>query len=326
MLRCLAPLALLPALLACAGGGETSGRAADGRLYAQVLAEPAEDTSEDLGRCGQISDAHTRGECTLVVVQRMAEAGRTPPEDGCAIVTEEPWSSECWFMAAEHWAKRGEPARAAELCTQAGPFVDDCAQHLWQDDVYALVRRQGSRVLPKRLPQAQALYRTWEPVLGSSTDFSVRFWRRFYEAPFEPERPLDLAACEELPGAHRDLCRLSAGRVYVIRLHDRNRHKQPGVPHICDLRPLTTEVLGQSQPGMEVMADPLFDALLAEQQGMLCGGAGLDMSGIVGPEAFAEVVARAAAEGRPVTEGGAAAGSEAGSEAGSAPGAEAGGG
>lgn len=294
---------LLPSLgllTAACGSGEPS-RAQDGRIYAAVLAEPAEEAADDLGRCGQIADDHTRGECTLVVVQRMADAGRSPPEDGCALVTEEPWSSECWFMAAEHWAKRGEPARAAELCTRAGPFVDDCAQHLWQDDVYALVRRQGSRVLPKRLPRAQALYRTWEPVLGSSSDFSVRFWRRFYEAPFEPERPLDLRACAELPGAHEELCRLAAGRVYVIRLHDRNRHKQPGVPHICDLEPLTTEALGRAQPGMEVMEDPFFDALLAEQQGMLCGGAGLDMSGLVGPEAFAEVVARAAAEGQPVT-------------------------
>ena len=276
-------------MVACDSGPPS--RADDARTYAAVLAEPSEDASEDLGRCGLIGDPTVAGECVLVVVQRMAEQGKSPPEDGCSLVTEQPWANECWFLAAEHWGKRGDTERAAALCAKAGTFSEDCAQHLWQDDMYALVRRQGSRVLPKRLARAQQIHDQWAPVMAGTSDFSPRYWRRFYEVAFEPDRPLDVAICEELPPQHRQLCRLGAGRVYVIRLQDRNRDQRPGFPHICTMDPLDPELLGRAQPGMEVMANPWFDALLAEQHQALCVDKKLDMSELAGPEAFREALA-----------------------------------
>ena len=296
-------------LWACATDGvDPAGppsRADDARLYAEIAARPTADLSADLATCQQIGDEATRGDCALMVVHRAALADDSPPEEACDQIAETIWRNECYFVAAEHWAEADDPGRAAALCARAGTFSDDCAQHLWQGDLQALIARKGSARLPERLDKAQRLYDTWLPHLGATSDFGHRFWRRYYEMGFEPERHLELAVCEQLPGHHRDLCRLGGARVYLRRLHDRNRVR-PGGPgpagpghqggHLCELEPVDLDTIGRAQPGMGVAPDPLLQAVLEEQHGMICSpdGGQAGPSQLVGPDAFKKLLDEAA--------------------------------
>ena len=204
--------------LACSRSPEAlpSGQSRD--AYLAILREDTDDHDAALERCAALGDPLLAGDCALVVANRAMFAHSTPLDLWCPRVPEGLWRSECMFMAAENARRRGDPARAAQLCLQAGPFLNDCGQHLWQTSVRELVRRPGPSAFPQLLPVAQDIHDAWAPLLSDSTDFESRFWLRFYQSAFEPRDRLALDACRVLPPPHAHRCLEAAAHLYRRRL------------------------------------------------------------------------------------------------------------
>ena len=261
-------------------------RPPDEAIYAEIMSTAQVDWERDLPRCLGIRDPDLQGDCALVLAQRYAEARGEDPETWCVALPEGVWQDECLFQAAEAWERRGGDQRAAELCASASRFAEDCAQHLWQTRLSALIARQGAALLPQRLPQATALYDRWEPHMGQSDEFPIRFWRRYYEMGFETEREPDLSVCDPLPPRHRAFCRLAAGHVWVRRLQSRLMSPQ-GRSAFCSLPSPTLAQITPLMPGIGARPDPFLDALVLEQHQMVCQGQRLEeRGGLVGLDAW----------------------------------------
>lgn len=191
----------LVALVAC--GAPTDQE----RYRAVIRGEPAEAGAAFLA-CEQIDRLELRGDCQLAVVQRLQGQELS---SWCPGFAPGRWQDECWFIEAERRGREGQVAPAARACERAGAFRSDCAQHLWQGSVHALIFGRGPGAFGEVLPRAEALHRRWSGPLAWDAGFDGRFWTRFYQNGFEGAGPrVMLTACDALPEPHPGRC-LAAG-------------------------------------------------------------------------------------------------------------------
>jgi len=193
----------------------------DASRYQRVLSDPAMPASAALAICEDLSSASARGDCGLVVAYRAAVADPAGAAEGalCEQVEAGTWRQECYFQTAEALARKGDREAAAALCLSAGPFRDDCGQHLWQTQVHTLLQGAGSSGFARAMPRAREIYGSWDPLLGEQTDFRDRFWRRFYHDGFSADRPpFSLAPCDGLDAADRTRCEQHGLDLYLSRV------------------------------------------------------------------------------------------------------------
>jgi hypothetical protein len=216
-----------------------------------------------LSRCAPIGDPNLRADCSLLAASRAVQREPGGPERWCPQVPEGPYRDECWFEAAE-WISRRNRKAGVERCLQSGSFLEDCAQHLWQEEARNLVFGAQARDFPEVMGEAQRIHDSWAPLLNAHMDFSDRYWARFFAFGFEQARGVDLNRCEALSGAHRERCRSAAGEVY-------GRELAPALNRanlqICDQPNLTSEDLVEITGSP---ADPLFDAVILRWRASFC--------------------------------------------------------
>ena len=198
----------------CSSGSEAL---SDPQVYLRAIAEQGLDVQERFALCRSLRKDVRAGECMLAVAQRSAETQHRALGDYCPEIPKGVWRDECFFIAAEV-VRRKDRSLAAELCARSGQFVDDCGQHLWQTAIGQIAPRSTSK-WNAALPRAQRLYDEWAPVLDKDTDFSSRFWQRFYQRTLEPIRVLDLSACDALAPPHDARCTEAAAELYWRRVH-----------------------------------------------------------------------------------------------------------
>ncbi len=221
----------------------------------------------DLEACGRLADPNLAGDCALALSQRVAAQEKTSLSEWCDEVPAGVWRYECWFQAAELERRRGREAEAAENCRSSGPFLNDCAQHLWQTRVHRLIQSNGKAPdFVGKLARAEQLYGEWAPHLAETSDLETRFWNKYYQNGFESAGRIDLAWCDGLPEAHAPRC-LTAARDLVIREMAPNLDRNSAWSAFCAMeKPTSAEVarwfrLTPSEP---------LDALVQERQALLC--------------------------------------------------------
>lgn len=210
----------------------TAARAA----YLEVVSQRQIQPEPGLAACGAISDPDLSGDCALYVVSLEARRRDGQPARWCEAVPAGTWRDECWFVAAEAAKRSHKLDAAAQLCMEAGAFKDDCAQHLWQSEVRALVHRGGPAAFVDALPAAVAVYETWAPKLSETSDFDARFWAKFFQNGFEGRGGrVDLGHCDVLPAPYAERCVAAATEMYDRELSP--RLSDYGLT-VCALEPL----------------------------------------------------------------------------------------
>lgn len=227
-------------------------------VYAQVLSD---DGQLDPAACDPVTDPALRSDCLLVVATRRLMGVGEPAEAACAEVPAGTWRAECLFVAAEQAAADKRDGRAAALCKQAGPFAEDCAQHLWQDALYRVARRP-QQPLPDMVRAATPLHDTWAGYLRWTGDFHTRFWRLAFELAFTGSR-IDPARCDAVDPALQGAC--VAGAVGLVERELAPALARGGLS-LCTLEPRIT-ALG---PALPAAPDPRLDAVVAARQAELC--------------------------------------------------------
>ncbi len=186
-------------LLACTGSASDPAQ-----LLMESLEKPAE---EALAICMQIQDEFMRGDCALDPASKLERCDELPVGV---------WRDECWFIVGESYRDGGLQAdrvKAAETCSKAGRFANDCAYHLWQFRLGHLAGKE-----PRR-DAAVELYCAWRPLLEWS-DIDLRMpWElyrksamkdakfRFGRHEVSPTEGMSATWCETLEGIEADLCR-----------------------------------------------------------------------------------------------------------------------
>lgn len=241
--------------------------AQDVKVYAALVGERNPDPDRDLPACARLTDPNLAGDCALTVAQRAANSRKVAPETWCGEVPAGTWRYECWFQAAETARRRGQEQKAAELCRESGPFINDCAQHLWQTRVHTLIRADGRRPdFVGRLGAAQAIYDEWAPLLGEHTDLESRFWSKYYQNGFESVGHVATAWCDGLPEAHHGRC-LEAARDIVVRELAPNLDRHNAWASFCALSPATS---ANTSVWLRLDPSPELDAVVEERQRTLC--------------------------------------------------------
>jgi len=195
-----------------------------------------------------------------VVAYRAAVADPAGAAEGalCKQVEEGTWQQECYFQTAEALARKGEREAAAALCLSAGPFRDDCGQHLWQTQVHTLLQGDGAAGFVRAIPRAREIYGSWEPLLGEQTDFRDRFWRRFYHDGFSADRPpFTLEPCDALEAEDAARCVQHGLDLYLSRV------RQIAGRSLCAGEALT-------RPEVSAVEDPRVDEALAAVRARDC--------------------------------------------------------
>ncbi len=171
--------------------------AAERQRYAALLRDrrPPEEVIAD---CNALRDDTLAGDCGMAAVMRARRGRGAASGELCEEVREGIWNHECWFLAAETAARRGDPKTAGAYCGRTGPFMDDCAQHLWQGDVRELIHPHGPAGFAKTLPRAAAIHARWAATLGDTDALRQRFWARYFANGFEGARGVDLSYCDAL--------------------------------------------------------------------------------------------------------------------------------
>lgn len=244
-----------------------SSPAEDAGRYAALVASRDPDPKRDLRACAALSDPELAGDCALVIAQRAATAAKVAPGTWCDEVPEGVWRSECWFQAAEIERRRGREEQAAAQCQKSGPFINDCAQHLWQTRVHGLIHSNGG--VPDfagKLASAQRIYEEWAPLLGADTDMESRFWTKYYQNGFEGAGRVSLSWCEPLPEQHRARC-VAAASELVVREIAPNLDRSGAWTAFCALDPATSE---NTSVWLRLDPSPELDAIVAERQARLC--------------------------------------------------------
>ncbi|MCB9759261.1 MAG: hypothetical protein H6739_05435 [Alphaproteobacteria bacterium] len=257
----------LTLIAACAGPG-------DAERYRRVVNMQPVDLEPALALCAGISDPGGAAECAMVAAVGAARDQGVDPETWCDRVPEGPWRNECRFQAAEVWRGRGDVKRATALCLQAGPFISDCAQHLWQDELRGLIFERGPAGFAEQLPRAEVLSLRWRALLGDQTDLGDRFWRRYYENGFEAERHLDLSACDAVEGQgrlvqdHVERCRHAGAHLLQRRIG--RVADDPALREVLCAMPAADCASAAVIPQLSCAPDPLLEAVLAEQLDWRC--------------------------------------------------------
>ena len=236
--------------------------AADRAVYQSVLSSP-HPTEAALAECQRIADPTLAGDCGLVVV---AAAGRDPGPL-CPQLPDGVYREECWFLSAESLNRSGDALAAAARCRQAGRFALDCAQHLWQTPVRELIHAPGAAGFAEQLPRAESLYAAWEPLMVADTDFSERFWSKFFGNGFEGQGfPVDLGWCAPLPEHHQDAC-TSAGTAFYAREIGPRVERAGGLLVMCALEAVSVEALSV---WVEAVPSPHLETAAAERTAHIC--------------------------------------------------------
>jgi len=240
--------------------------AQDRATYQALVSDRRVEPAAGFQACAQIVDPTLAGDCALHVASVEARRPSGRPARWCGEVPAGVWRDECWFVAAEQANRGGRAQEAADFCQKSQAFVDDCAQHLWQSEVRALVHRQGSRGFAHAIPAAQAVHARWQPLLGEQTDFEQRFWVKFFQNGFEGQGGfVDLAHCDALAAldpVHASRC-VDAG----VQLYDRDldpRLSRSGTA-LCAL---TEGEAGWSTTLLQwvpSLPDPRLDAVVAQR-------------------------------------------------------------
>lgn len=250
---------LLWVLLGC----DTPDRgAADREHYEAALRDPRP-TQPALVLCQKIHDAELAGDCALSVVT----VADVPPGSLCEQIPDGKWREECWFLSAEAINRRGDALQAARYCQKAGRFALDCAQHLWQTPVHALIHGPGADAFAEVLPEAEALYSAWEPSMAAQTDFAERFWAKFFGNGFEGQgSPVDLRWCDPLPEGHRAAC-VSAGVSHYAREIGPRVESAGGLEPMCALPVVDVEALS---PWLTAVPDERLSTAAAARVAEIC--------------------------------------------------------
>jgi len=192
-------------------------RQADREWYLYATLAKGLEAAERFTACHKISKKVVVGECMLAVAQTAAQVRHEALSTYCPQLPDGLWKDECYFLAAES-VKRHDREEAGAMCNAAGQFVDDCGQHLWQSAVGGIAPRTSDG-WEAALPKAERLYQKWAPILTESTDFASRFWQRFFQRTFEPQRVLDVTACDALEAPYDEHCAAAAAELYWRRVH-----------------------------------------------------------------------------------------------------------
>jgi len=177
------------------------------------------------------------------------------------------WREECWFLAAEAVNRSGDALLAAQLCAQSGRFAMDCAQHLWQTPVHTLIHGPGAASFAAVLPQAEALYTAWSPLMDAQTDFADRFWSKFFGNGFEGQgQPIDLGWCVPVSSLRRADC-FEAGVAHYAREIGPHVERAGGLLEMCALP--SPDVVALSR-WLDAVSDPRLDAAAAERVQDIC--------------------------------------------------------
>ncbi len=231
-----------------------------------TLADP--DPAVHLDQCLALAQPALQGECQLVIAQRAAPS----PGALCDAIAAPIWQWECYFLAAES-VSDDDPAAAAALCLSSGGFADHCSQHLWQQSLRRLTWHRGADAFADTLPRAEHIFTSWAPYLAAQTDFTVRFWRRYYEGGFERSGRIDLSFCAGLPGEHPLRCRAAGSTLYSRRI-GQIRHIEPAMRTLCALpEPTSAAAAASGVPEFRAAPDEALDAVIARVQGEACDGA-----------------------------------------------------
>ncbi len=187
------------------GQGEpTTSHGDDIGAYATALGAKDADPHERMRTCRSITTPALAGDCALVAAREAENREPGSMEALCPLVPEGTWRYECWFELVEATRQR-DPARAVASCERAGPFVEDCRQHLWQSVLFQAACARGG--FAESLPEARRLHKRWSRLLGHDPAFDDRFWRQFYRAVLTGGAQLGTDHCASLEPADRDRCR-----------------------------------------------------------------------------------------------------------------------
>jgi hypothetical protein len=245
--------------LGCVGGPTDRAR------YATLIADDAVPIQDGLRACDALGDVGLRGDCRLAMLAKADAAGATNLERWCPDFEPGVFRGECWFVVAENRSRRGRTQSAVTACLSAAPFVDDCAQHLWQRDLHELIHGRGPGAFLEVLPQARALHDRWAPLLAQKTDFEGRFWSRYYQNGFEGVGlRLDLAACDRLHAQDAMLC-VSAARSLLARELGPQLDRRGADP--CAWTDRSSSAVSAV---WEMVPDPRLDDVVASQVAVLC--------------------------------------------------------
>ena len=254
---------MLLLLLAACGGSP----AEDVERYAALVAQRSPDPARDMDACAELDDVNLAGDCALVIAQRAATARKVAPGTWCDDVPSGVWRDECWFQAAEIERRRGREQEAATQCQKSGPFINDCAQHLWQTRVHGLIHSDGGAPdFAGKLDKALLIYKEWAPLLSADTDMESRFWTKYYQNGFEGAGRVSLSWCDPLPEEHRARCVAAAGEL-VVREIAPNLDRANAWTAFCALSPATSENTGA---WLRLDPSPELDRIVAERQTKLC--------------------------------------------------------
>jgi hypothetical protein len=117
----------LAAMVSCA-------ESSDRELFLSSLAMAERAPAQAFERCQRITSPAVSGQCGAVVVRQAVEQGHDEVGPWCRGLASRTWRAECWFMAAEGAAERGDIQLATELCDHTAEhilsFQESCMQHV----------------------------------------------------------------------------------------------------------------------------------------------------------------------------------------------------
>jgi hypothetical protein len=231
----------------------------DRERYLAVLGGDPAESGAAFAACAEIAGPELRGDCQLAVVQRLHGEDLS---SWCVGFVPGRWQDECWFIEAERRGAAGQVAPAARACERAGAFRSDCAQHLWQGSVHALIFSRGPGAFAEVLPRAEALHRRWSGPLAWDDGFGERFWARFFQNGFEGAGPrVMLGACDGLLGAHAERCVAAGVELFARELGPGLRRGQLDP---CAAEPLDLETVARWVPAdPDPRLQPALDAARA---------------------------------------------------------------
>lgn len=195
--------ALAVSLLAC------SPMPSDQALYQRALVE-ADDHSQALQACQQITAPGLAGDCQVAIMERFTLL--TPGD--CAAIASHLWRDECVFLLAERQWRSGAQAEGLATC-QETRFARACTWHLIQDEAEAAAE-EPPEVAEMRL----------QPFLANriAPDAALQFWKLWLRARLGAGTPIDERSCEER--SSREACREAVGRTLHELLEATGRHER----------------------------------------------------------------------------------------------------
>lgn len=180
-------------LLACASveDGER-----DPDRYLRILTDTTSDNHTLMQDCGAILGANLRGDCMFTIARRGTIVNAAV---WCPQVEPGIWRDECWFVAAESAAMRGEFDAARQQCMEAGVFAEQCRIHVFQLLVFEEVQPTFSTDRAAAEEHYAGLLASWE--VRRAAPALQRMWRDWFTVVGG-----GVAGCVTVSPAHRGVC------------------------------------------------------------------------------------------------------------------------